>query len=246
MRRRTQLQIRQLGFITGAWLMVGLLITVYDHLLLHTGNSQGPAAGYSFSLSLAFNLGSALMGSLLGGSLLVFYVNVKYIDKPYGYTIAFVAISYIGVILLIILVLGMITVPIKTGRPLSDPLAREAFKVFLMDRSRAKSTLVWSILVAITQLLLQINSKFGQGVLGNIIRGKYNTPKEENRIFMFLDLNSSTTIAEKLGNEKYHDLLKEFFADITNPILDNKGEIYQYVGDEVIVAWKYEDGIRNN
>jgi adenylate cyclase len=115
-----------------------------------------------------------------------------------------------------------------------------------MDRSRDKSTLVWSIVVAITQLLLQINSKFGQGVLGNIIRGKYNTPKEENRIFMFLDLNSSTTIAEKLGNEKYHDLLKEFFADITNPILDNKGEIYQYVGDEVIVAWKYEDGIRNN
>jgi adenylate cyclase len=176
----------------------------------------------------------------------VFYVNVKYIDKPYGYTIAFVAIAYIGVILTIILVLGMITIPIKTGRPLSDPHAREAFKAFLMDSSRAKSTLIWSIVVGITQLLLQINSKFGQGVLGNIIRGKYNTPKEENRIFMFLDLNSSTTIAEKLGNEKYHDLLKEFFADITNPILDNKGEIYQYVGDEVIVAWKYEDGIRNN
>jgi len=56
----------------------------------------------------------------------------------------------------------------------------------------------------------------------------------------------TTTIAEKLGDEKYHQLLKEFFADITNPILDNKGEIYQYVGDEVVIAWKYENGIENN
>ena len=38
----------------------------------------------------------------------------------------------------------------------------------------------------------------------------------------------------------------KIFLPITNPILDNKGEIYQYVGDEVIIAWKYEDGIANN
>ena len=54
---------------------------------------------------------------------------------------------------------------------------------------------------------------------------------------MFLDLNASTTIAEQIGDEKYHELLKEFFADITNPILDNNGEIYQYVGDEIVVSW---------
>jgi adenylate cyclase len=54
---------------------------------------------------------------------------------------------------------------------------------------------------------------------------------------MFVDLLSSTTIAEALGNEKYHNLLHDFYADITNPIIYNKGEIYQYVGDEVIVSW---------
>jgi len=48
-----------------------------------------------------------------------------------------------------------------------------------------------------------------------------------------------------LGDERYHSLLKDFFADITLPILENKGNIYQYVGDEVIVAWNYEDGKEN-
>jgi adenylate cyclase len=142
--------------------------------------------------------------------------------------------------------LGVISVPIRTGKPLSDPVSVEALRNFLTDTSRIKNVLSWSVIVALTQLLLQINSKFGHGALGNIIRGKYNTPKEEKRIFMFLDLNSSTSMAEQLGDETYHELLKDFFSDITNPILDNNGEIYQYVGDEVIVAWKYEDGIKDN
>jgi adenylate cyclase len=61
---------------------------------------------------------------------------------------------------------------------------------------------------------------------------------------MFLDINSSTTIAERLGNTKYHDLLKEFFADVTSPIIENKGEIYQYVGDEIVVTWASGDQVQ--
>jgi adenylate cyclase len=90
-----------------------------------------------------------------------------------------------------------------------------------------------------------VAGKFGQDVFWNMIRGRYNTPKQEKRIFMFLDINSSTSIAEQLGDEKYHAFLKDFFADFTYPILDNKGSIYQYVGDEVVVAWKYKNGIEN-
>jgi adenylate cyclase len=244
--RRTQIKLRQLAVLAMAWLLVGFIITIYDYLAIHGQYSRGPSIDYSFPLSLAMNLGAALMGSLLGGTLLIFFVNVKYQDKSYGYTLIAVSISFILVILIIIVVLGVVTTPIRTGKPLSDPDSIEVLKTFMMDRSRAKNVMVWSIVVALTQLVLQVNSKFGQGALGNIIRGKYNTPKEEKRIFMFLDLNSSTTMAEQLGDEKYHALLKDFFSDITNPILDNNGEIYQYVGDEVIVAWKYEDGIKNN
>ena len=156
------------------------------------------------------NMGSALMGSLLGGSFLRFFVNVKYQDKSYGYTLIAVSISFIVVILIIIVLLGVISVPIRTGKPLTDPASIEALKNFLTDTSRIKNVLSWSVIVALTQLLLQINSKFGQGVF-NIIRGKYNTPKEEKRIFMFLDLNSSTSMAEQLGDETYHELLKDFF-----------------------------------
>jgi adenylate cyclase len=244
--RRTQIKLRQLSILTAAWLLVGFMMAIYDFLVIHTNSSLGPSAEYSFAASVAMNMGSALVGAMLGGSFLIFFVNVKYQDKSYGYTLIAVSISFIIVILIIIVLLGIISVPIRTGKPLSDPMTIEALKKFLTDTSRIKNVLSWSIVVGLTQLFMQINSKFGQGALGNIIRGKYNTPKEEKRIFMFLDLNSSTSMAERLGDETYHELLKDFFSDITNPILDNNGEIYQYVGDEVIVAWTYEDGIKDN
>ncbi len=104
----------------------------------------------------------------------------------------------------------------------------------------------WLLVVVITQLLLQINSKFGQQAnFWSLTRGKYNCPKQEYKICMFLDINSSTTIAEQLGDETHHSLLKDFFADITTPVLDNKGSIYQYVGDEVVICWNYEDGLKD-
>ena len=59
-------------------------------------------------------------------------------------------------------------------------------------------------------------------------------------------VQSSTTIAEKLGNEDYHMLLKNFFADITDAIVYNKGQIYQYVGDEVVITWDIKNGLNEN
>ncbi len=91
----------------------------------------------------------------------------------------------------------------------------------------------------------RINRMLGPHALFNFLIGKYHKPVEEERVFMFLDLKSSTTIAEKLGHALYHRFLNDFFYDITPAIIDSKGEIYQYVGDEVVVTWTGEKGLRD-
>lgn len=245
MNRGTKLKFRQLGVIVIAWMIMGLLMTVYDLLVLLTDNTAGLSAHYSFAISAARNVGAGLAGALTGGSLLVFFINVKYQDKPYGYTVFLVCFFLLLIVAFLSVVMGMLLVPARTGKPLTDPVSWAAFKEFLKDSSHIKAAMFWGLVVGLTQLFLQINSKFGQGDFWNIIRGRYNTPKEEQRIFMFLDLNASTRMAEQLGNEHYHALLKDFFADITVPILENKGSIYQYVGDEVVIAWNYENGKEN-
>lgn len=243
MRQRTRIKLKQLALIIGVWLVLGFLIAVYDHLVLYSAHSLGPTPDYTFLLGVARNMGGGLIGGLLGGSLLVFFVNEKYQDKPYAHTILFVSISFLLIIALIAVLMALLIIPARTGEPLSSPASREAFIGFLTDSMPLKAALVWSIIVAVTQLLLQVNKKFGYDTFWNIIRGKYNRPRAEERIFMFLDINASTSIAERLGNSNYHRLLKDFFADITNPVLNNGGHIYQYAGDEVIISWKYQAGI---
>ncbi|OGX82117.1 adenylate/guanylate cyclase domain-containing protein [Hymenobacter coccineus] len=60
---------------------------------------------------------------------------------------------------------------------------------------------------------------------------------------MFLDVKGATTLAERLGDEPYSRLLSDFFRDISNPILATRGEVYQYVGDEVVITWLAADGL---
>jgi len=69
--------------------------------------------------------------------------------------------------------------------------------------------------------------------------------KEVERVFMFLDIISATMIAEKLGHLKYFELLNDFFDDLAEPINTFHGEIYQYVGDEVVISWPLSKGVED-
>ncbi|MFO7447236.1 MAG: adenylate/guanylate cyclase domain-containing protein [Ignavibacteriaceae bacterium] len=107
--------------------------------------------------------------------------------------------------------------------------------------------LVFSVLASFSiNLFWQLNRILGKGVLLNLLIGKYSRPRSEERIFMFLDLNSATTIAEQLGLYKYSSLIQSVFSDVTGPILETKAEVYQYIGDEIVLTWKLAKGIKNN
>ena len=69
-----------------------------------------------------------------------------------------------------------------------------------------------SILISITK---QIDLKFGPGNLLNLLLGRFHKPQQDHRIFMFLDLKSSTAIAEKLGHIQFSQLIQHCFTDLT-------------------------------
>lgn len=97
-------------------------------------------------------------------------------------------------------------------------------------------SIVVNVYVSITQLL-------GQGVLVNFVTGRYHSPILEERIFLFLDLEGSTAAAERIGPQAFHRLVSDFFWDISEAIVSHKGEIYEYVGDELIATWPLERGL---
>jgi adenylate cyclase len=94
--------------------------------------------------------------------------------------------------------------------------------------------------------ILQIKRLHRPGDLLKFITGKYHRPEEIDKIFLFIDLKSSTPIAEKLGNTRYSSFLIDYFHDMTGAILMSKAEIYQYIGDEIILTWSFETGIKHS
>ncbi len=120
------------------------------------------------------------------------------------------------------------------------------YQKYLLDGDFFKDVAFVIIALLLINFIRQINRLLGQNSLLYFITGKYHHPKEEKRAVMFLDLKSSTSIAERLGDKNYHRFLSDFFFDITPAILDSKGEIYQYVGDEVVITWNNKDCVSRN
>jgi adenylate cyclase len=85
--------------------------------------------------------------------------------------------------------------------------------------------------------VMQINQIMGRGTLRRFVFGYYHRPRLENRFFLFIDLIGSTHLAETLGPLVYQRFLNGVFQAASDPISDHQGEIYQYVGDQIVVTW---------
>lgn len=95
-----------------------------------------------------------------------------------------------------------------------------------------------------SNFLDELHRKLGRDAIFNLVFGKYHQVKQEERFFLFIDLNNSTDIAEEMGELEFSHFLQDFFYDISEPIARYFGRVYQYVGDEVVVTWNIKKGLR--
>ncbi len=140
-----------------------------------------------------------------------------------------------AVIYAVVITLGLELGALTFRVPLSGPLEPGWPLVGTLVISLAFSLLA--------NFVMQVNLMLGQGELTRFIRGRYHRPREEERIFLFLDLVGSTALAERIGGVRFLQLLNELYGEISGPILEHRGEIHKYVGDEVIVTWTPDKGL---
>ena len=192
--------------------------------------------------------GSILSGGfagILGGSGIVFLWERWLRSLNYGRAVLYIFLSYIIIYATVAAFSGIYFYTIQENISFYSWQALSGFSTLWSRPGQLVSFIFWFLVVLGTLIQLQINDKYGPGVFRDFLLGKYFRPRREERIFMFLDLRSSTMIAEKLGEEKYFTFLNDVFKYATSSILTFKGEIYQYVGDEIVISWRMNKGMEN-
>jgi adenylate cyclase len=145
--------------------------------------------------------------------------------QPLVVFLAFRALFYFVVIVGGLLVARQLLVHDVVHYVLVDPVFRKA--------------LVFSVAMSVVgTLFFEIGGLIGIGTLKNLFLGRYVHPRQEQRAFLLIDMKDSTGMAERLGPVKFHELLNDFFRDVSEATLECDGEIHKYVGDEAIITWK--------
>jgi len=185
------------------------------------------------------------IGGLIGGSILILVLNERLHIRSYAYFLL-VNVLFFFVFIVTLNTLVSYFFYYRDEIAAAENNLQLALRLLFLDPYAIRNIVTWMIIAFLTLHGLKIYEKYGPGTIVSMFLGRYHRPHEVQRIFMFLDLSDSTTLAEQLGHVKFFSLLRNFYIDITDPILNSKGEIYQYVGDEIIVAWQPSEKLTEN
>jgi adenylate cyclase len=240
-----RLNIGKVFLITVVYTLVSLFLTTFVHSVLHSPFSLGPSELFSHERQLLTGVLTSIMAGIVSGSTLVWVNGTLFRKRPFYYSMLVTAIMYLAVFGMIMVINVFVIARFYRGADASfDQMFWTIFE-FVTDITVVLYFILWGFITLATLFFLQVNDKFGPGILIKFLRGQYHSPKDEQRVFMFLDLRSSTSIAERIGHHEYFNLLRDLFAEITPIILKYQGEIYQYVGDEVVISWPLKKGLNN-
>jgi len=117
--------------------------------------------------------------------------------------------------------------------------------VTLNDLLGSRNLLLYFGFSFLVNFFMALRRMMGLKTLWALAIGRYHRPQEEERIVCFMDLRGSTHLAEQMGTARYHDFLNDVFFDVADPIMRSGATVYQYVGDEIVVTWTAERGLKN-
>jgi adenylate cyclase len=229
--------------IFSIWVLLGVGVFFYEWAMLW---QKGCLPNDRHFLTAFYaQLIATILGSLSGGLITVRFLAGWFRTKPYWQALGLMVGTYSALSLTIACISFSFLHSRLMALPFFHPAVRSAVFSSLTGFDFLRFYFLWLLIMGVTVIALLIKDKYGPGMFSAFLMGKYFRPKREERIFMFLDLRSSTVIAERLGEERYFNFLKEVFQFATPPILLTKGEIYQYAGDAVVISWSMEKGLRD-
>ncbi|WP_442919142.1 adenylate/guanylate cyclase domain-containing protein [Methylobacterium sp. Leaf118] len=202
------------------------------------------SAGFGALHGVLFHDGPTLVGTIYGtcvGVLMIAYERGLFLaaysrrlrQLP---TLAYFAAAEISMAILIVVAMSATGVLVWAlgiaDKPFLDAVTP---KLHTIPFALAVSALIVSV--------LRVRDLIGSETFASLVLGRYHRPVSEERVFLFLDLVGSTAYAERHGDLAAQELLKAVFAAIAEPVRRHRGQVDDYIGDQVIISWPLARGI---
>jgi len=241
--KRNLSRILPFGFI---WFLTSWVFLISD-LSLTRNQNINPDTDITLTLPVIIfgNITMVLFGLLIGAFEMV-VLEKRFRNYSSGRKIIYKLGLYLVMCLLIISIAYPIAASIESNTTILNPEIWKKLLRFFTSYTSLNTIIQLGFAIFLSVIYAAISENLGHVVLRNLLTGKYHSPIIEKRVFMFLDMNDSTTIAEKLGHVVYFQLLREYYELMSDPIINHSGEVYQYIGDEVVISWKEEQGFIHN
>ena len=174
------------------------------------------------------------------------YLNRRFERMSFAKMFICKTLIYLVIVFGFIIVTSILGQMVRDGDSTSNLEKWGDLYAFLSSFAFYSAMIFVGMIISVSLFFAEVGNYLGASKLNNFLFGKYHRPIIEDRIFMFLDMKSSTTIAEELGHVSYFNMLKDYFSTISPETEDYFAEIYQYVGDEIVLSWSQEDGLEND
>jgi adenylate cyclase len=219
---RLERKLRLLAVIIAAGTIAGLAAGLAINVAQGRTSPSSMVVGVSYGMLMCIAIGCVELFVLdgpmrvwLGG--LSFTANLIVRSAIYAAIIIVIQLSQAGEVI--------------AGLPL-DPSSQNFWFGFIYS----------AVVSVLMNLAFGIANIIGPRAFLNFITGRYHSPVEENRFVLFVDIAGSTGLAERLGGVGIHRFLDRTFRLLTVAVVDYRGEVLNYVGDEVIVTWRESSG----
>ena len=242
--KRNLIRIIPFGIV---WGVFGFLYVLLEYGLLGDSTVYPSTNNlYKFETSVLYTTSGALIIGLLIGIIEVTLLNNLFVKRPFWQKILFKTTLYLSSIIIISVFITFFASSARQKLPVFHPEVVQAMVQYVSNFAFLSIVIYAGVITNLSLLILEVSDYLGVSVFNNFFTGKYHHPREEERIFMFLDMKASTSIAEQLGHLEFFSLLNMFYLDTTDAIIQTSGEVYQYAGDEIIVSWNLKKGLTNN
>ncbi len=235
--------IRKSLSIFAIWVLINTGIFLLEYFSLVT--NQYLTSDYDFKSAFIANAVVSVSAGLVGGFFTLHLMEYWLRKYAFWKALLLITLAYTATALVVSFLGASYAISSQYGLPMFHEDVLEDVVIFYGSWMFWKNFIIWLFIVVITLIALMVNDKYGPGVFKDYLLGRYFHPKNERRIFMFADIRDATTIAENLGEQRYFNLLKDFFRHIAPAVIQTRGEVYQYVGDEVVISWKMKPGLKN-